>query len=550
MRAQYCPSAGRSLCGGILFCAVASGAVWGGEKTGERWREARLIVNWDEEEMFRPLLANQQTAQPDAQVTKRLLEEIIDEHAAVHVDVLVHCVFGAGFREHVPNSRLADLLGGDMRRPELDQAGLDFLQIVLDRCRKDGIDFVAGFRMNDRHGLPPTQFVRDHPEWALSLGGGAMDYAQQGVRDHVLACVAEVLDRYDVDGVEFDYMRWCHMFKPGEGTKNAALLTAFMQETRKLLDAAATRRGRGRLAFGVRVPQTLAECAFLGFDVAAWIKGGLVDWVVPADFFFTDFNMKTEDFVALAAGTNCLIYPAIMPLSCWNGNARPITLANYRAAVNNYYAFGAAGFSPYNYQVHWHRRSHPDRGPWVDPVQWPAALGYLWELRDANRVAQGDRHYLYFALWQDRASETGSPKNPRIMLDRAQQDPAGNQRFRAAEDFSNTRLRGTLQFKAVGLRQDERLEILLNDAPVPAEYVTRVAFPDGQSELQGVKLPAFHLFAVDLNWAAPKPPLIFGDNRITVRLVHGPESNQGVVTIDELELYVYVRPSGRTNTTP
>src|SRR3972149_927983 len=127
----------------------------------------------------------------------------------------------------------------------------------------------------------------------------------------MLAFDKEVLDAYDVDGLEYDYMRWCHMFKPGEGKKNAQLLTEFTRKTRKQLDEAAKRRGCGRLVLGVRVPQTLEECDYLGFDLAVWIKEGLVDYVVPSDFFHTDTNMKTEDFVKLANGTECKIYPAI-----------------------------------------------------------------------------------------------------------------------------------------------------------------------------------------------------------------------------------------------
>ena len=35
----------------------------------------------------------------------------------------------------------------------------------------------------------------------------------------------------------------------------------------------------------------------------AWMKEGLADYVCPSDFFYTDFNAKTEHFVKLAEGT-------------------------------------------------------------------------------------------------------------------------------------------------------------------------------------------------------------------------------------------------------
>ena len=95
----------------------------------------------------------------------------------------------------------------------LEEIGLDFPKILVDRCHHHNMQFIAGLRMNDRHEFTPTQFIREHPEWQLGMGN-AMDYAFEPVRGFVLTFVDEVLDEYEVDGLEYDYMRWCHMFKP------------------------------------------------------------------------------------------------------------------------------------------------------------------------------------------------------------------------------------------------------------------------------------------------------------------------------------------------
>ncbi|MBN2295827.1 MAG: hypothetical protein JXM70_25580 [Pirellulales bacterium] len=102
-------------------------------------------------------------------------------------------------------------------------------------------------------------------------------------------------------------------------------------------------------------------------------------------------------------------------------------------------------------------------------------------------------------------------------------------------------MRGTLQFKAVGLHKKEDLIIRINGVEVPREYVTRLNFPKGQSGAVGVVLPAYDLYAVDLNWPGTKCPIEFGDNQLNVELVKAAEIIKGTVTIDELELYVYVR---------
>ena len=127
------------------------------------------------------------------------------------------------------------------------------------------------------------------------------------------------------------------------------------------------------------------------------------------------------------------------------------------------------------------------------------------------------------------------------MLDRAQPAAPGSQRFRVAEDLSNPRLRGTLQFKAVGLAENEALEIQLNGAPVPDKDIRHLFDADGQNKWQGRELAPFYLYIIDIPRGMPDPLIINGDNELTVRLIPTEGQSEGTVTIDELEVYVYVR---------
>ncbi len=497
--------------------------------------ERRIIINWDGGSLWWDLFKHRGSSEASPQFLKSMLEQCIDEHAAAQVDTFVECIFFC-FRSQVPSS-VTDLTHF------VDQAGLDFIRIELERCHHHNMEFIADLRMNDRHGGGSMenkgQFIKDHPEWRLEGAPGGLDYTYEGVRRGILTFVREVLDAYDVDGIEFDYMRWCHVFEPGEGSQNAHLLTDLTRKTRQLLDATAQRRGRGRLLLGVRVPQTLEECDYLGYDVASWIKEGLVDYVVPSDFFYTDFNTKVEEFVKLAEGTDCKIYPAIHPLICCGHGEVLMNLANYRAAAHNFYAYGADGISPFNYMYNWDkRRSTGYPGP---AYMWPAALGYLRELRDPQTVSQGDRHYLFYPLWPNYTETQYGVKDDRIVLDRTESDPQGSQRFRMAEDFGDPKLRGVLQFKAVGMAEDETLEIYLNGTAVPDNYITCLFDADGQNEWQGRELPAFYLYIIDLDWGMLAPPIINGDNDLTVRLILTEAQSEGTVTIDELEVYVQVK---------
>ena len=474
-------------------------------------------MNQDQQDLWQ---TDWKTFKGDPKLTQKYLEGKVDGHAAAQVDTIVHCVFAA-FKGHLPYSKVA---GIHMIRPsDLDAAGIDFLQVILDRCRKHNIEFLAALRMNDRHRESKGWFINEHPEWRLSIGGGSMNYAHKEVRQAMLTFVEEVLDRYDVDGIEFDYMRHCHVYEPGQGSKNAHLLTEFTRKARKMLDDAGRRRGRGRLILGVRVPQRLKECEYLGFDVATWIKEGLVDYVTPSDFLYTDVNARTEDFVKLAKGTDCKIYPANHPDICEGTRARRIDIPNYLAAAKNFYAFGADGLSFYN----------------------TTPLDYFPELHDRERILQGlggDRHYLFHPL-RTADSTTGLRNDTRIFLDRAQSGSEGSQRFRVAEDFKNPKLRGKLQFKAVGLKEKEALEIKLNDTDVPVEFISRVFDEDGQTEIEGRVLEPFYLYVIDLTGGIQKPLIVNGDNKLTIHLIRpARDIAEGAVIIDELEFLVLMAP--------
>ncbi len=498
--------------------------------------EKHVLINWDGGSLELGLLGHR--VEKDVAGIQRLLEDAVDEHARAGVDSYVQVVF-ANFRANLPSSDVLPTTRWGFSaewQEKLKAADVDLMRVIMDRCRERGIAFLACLRMNDRHGhAVKAEFWKEHPQWRLEDYRGGLDYKHEGVRAKLLAFIEELLGRYDVDGIEFDYMRWCHVFSREEAEGNAPLLTDMTAKVRKLLDDAARRRGAKHLRFGVRVPPTLEECRGLGFDVAAWVKQGLVDYIVPSDFFHTDIDTRVEDFVTLTEGTDCEVYPAIHPL-IGRGNQRNLMkLINYRAAAQNFYARGAHGISPYNYMYTWDKRRSP--GYEGSGVRWPAALGWLRELADPARVAARDRHYLFHTMW-DQGAPTGYDKDRRINLTQA--EPAGGQSFRVCEDLTDPDLRAVVQFKAVGLDASETLLIELNGRKVEDMQVTRVADPDGQNEYEGRKMGPFHLYVIDVPRGDRDPMLVNGDNELSVTRRAANGTLEGTVTIDELEVYVYV----------
>ena len=69
-----------------------------------------------------------------------------------------------------------------------------------------------------------------------------------------------------------------------------------------------------------------------------------------------------------------------------------------------------------------------------------------------------------------------------------------------AEDFSDPNLRTTMQFKVLGLAEEEKLEIRINGTEVPVDFITRAQDRNGQNVFEGDPLPPFHLYVIDMNW--------------------------------------------------
>ena len=188
----------------------------------------------------------------------------------------------------------------------LHERGLDPYAIWIARCREKGISPWLTMRMNDVHDVPNEKsymhstFWLEHPEyWRVPGNSGgwterALDYGVPRVREHAMSFVRELLERYDPDGIELDWMRFGWHFKPGEETQGAEHLTAFMGEARRLTAEWSKKRGHP-IKLGARVPTHPDAAKGLGMDGVRWAKEGLIDMLVPTPFWTTsDFDIPVE----------------------------------------------------------------------------------------------------------------------------------------------------------------------------------------------------------------------------------------------------------------
>lgn len=242
----------------------------------------------------------------------------------------------------------------------LRAAGCDPLALICDRCHERGMHLYASLRMNDGHfAFPPpddapdpdqpdftvfhpdmlwnhqrgperspltSQFWRRHPEfriaedWAGSrFAADLLDYAHAEVRALWVGIIADIAGRYDVDGIEMDFMRNPFFFKPQGVEAGHSLMTDFISQARKTLDEAGSRKGR-HIGLAVRCPTSLTGCRAVGLDVSTWTAAGAIDVLIPSPARTNKFEIDLRPFVEMAHSTDCQVLAGVdtvMPNITW-----------------------------------------------------------------------------------------------------------------------------------------------------------------------------------------------------------------------------------------
>jgi hypothetical protein len=212
---------------------------------------------------------------------------------------------------------------------ELCSGDRDVFHTWLEECRKTGISPWISVRMNDVHNVDQSyspllsSFWLEHPEYRRvpyrfkEWPDRALDFGRAEVRSYMRNFIDEVIDRYDMDGLELDWMRFGFHFRPGFEAEGAGILTEFTREVRERLRKAEKERGR-RIQLSARVPSTPDTALGLGMDAVTWARQGLVDLLVITPFWATaETDMPVKLWrqllegtpVRLAAGLEVLLRP-------------------------------------------------------------------------------------------------------------------------------------------------------------------------------------------------------------------------------------------------
>ncbi len=229
---------------------------------------------------------------------------------------------------------------------ETKKKNVDPFAVCIARCRTDSISPWISVRMNDHHYFDtPSSINRlwlDHPELRTRPPHGLFNYGKQEVRNYFKAFIQEVLDTYDVDGIELDWMRTQTIFPDDKVAEGLPLINQFMREIRAMTEAKARERGHP-IRIAVRVPVTPEIGLRYGLDAVAWAREGLTDMVVLSNWFTpTNHDVPVERWKQAIGPSSCLIAPGADAALCLAQNK---TLKQMNGTIENMRGWAVSAFS-------------------------------------------------------------------------------------------------------------------------------------------------------------------------------------------------------------
>ena len=391
--------------------------------------------------------------------------------------------------------------------------GLDPLRVLVDRAHEKGMDFIASLRIGN--------YTHKYPEHSVMTGGRG--FVHEEVRAHQLDVLRELAVDYPVDGIELDIAS-----APGGGAflvsdEDAAEYTPTITSWVRDVAAMARSREGDPAVVGARVFPTEEMCLRHGLDVRAWLKEGIVDYIVPLLYvdFTLDPDMPIDWLVEAAHEADVSVYAMLQPYVANEKSGAPERVYaspdNMHAAASNFWDRGVDGM--YTWFMRW---------PLGD-----AQRRTLSDLGDPETLREASKHYV-LRRRSDQAVNLGYDAALPVSIapgDTGQRRPVS---FYVSDDFdgSNDRIvSARLSVRIRDLVSADVLRIELNGNSLEGERWRRsygdVIGPFGSQWLE-----------IALEAVRPRK----GWNTLDFALVSRPPDLAGTIVVEDVELLVEYGP--------
>lgn len=236
--------------------------------------------------------------------------------------------------------------------------GIDVPQIFTETMTQLGIRPWLTLRMNDAHfGLEKTNFLRSDMYYDAAAAGETIgdgygiythcyDFRHSRYPAAIRAFIEEVLNRYDVFGLELDFMRYIYCFDYLNHPDCHQIMTEYIRSIRRVTDAAGKKWGHP-VRLMIRTCRDPKDALKFGFDIKTLCHAGLIDAVVPTpEGIITDSGLPVAQWKALVDG-KIPIFAGLEARNVQMTVSRPEHLKAYAAA---FYAGGAEGIYLNNHE--------------------------------------------------------------------------------------------------------------------------------------------------------------------------------------------------------
>lgn len=312
---------------------------------------------------------------------EELISLRVRQVANTQVDTICYCTGGGGlFWAHQP--KVGEVLGEWIEEGHeayvkqmrdglvaLKELGTDPLAVVVDYAHTNRMEVFWSYRMNN----PECSYVswglsrrkREHPEYLMGdksqwdpaqqtnprTWWSLWDFERPEVRDYIVRIFEDVCQRYDIDGIELDFIRHPLFFRPNlDGLpaepKHVAMLTDMVHRIREVTDRESMKRGRP-IVVSVRAPLSIQSCMDIGLDIRAYLEEDLMDILIAGqDYVQMAVSSSLKDMVDLGHEYRVPVYALLVP-------AKPYALymhdnrAWWGAAMNRFH-WGADGIYLFN----------------------------------------------------------------------------------------------------------------------------------------------------------------------------------------------------------
>jgi uncharacterized lipoprotein YddW (UPF0748 family) len=216
--------------------------------------------------------------------------------------------------------------------------GWDPLQFLIEEAHINRIEvhpwvntYIAWTKKEPPARSKPLHVYYEHPEWLQQVNGESwFDPGIPAARNYVLRVVLEIVDRYDIDGIQFDFIRYTSKPFPDEGTfkiyGNGSRREDWRRENinrfvkafhdsviarKPMLKIGAAPIGIYKNFPGAKGQQSYSE---LYQDSRKWISEGWMDYLVPQIYWTLgttpgdpDFNIVVKEWAANSSNRQIIV---------------------------------------------------------------------------------------------------------------------------------------------------------------------------------------------------------------------------------------------------